>query len=77
MRVMLVMRNQDISVILKMLKIIKIFMRALYMMFSPLIMVINILLKKVMNLLRKDRTNEIKIHLLQCMLKFQNIKSKI
>ena len=36
MRVMVVMRNQEISVILKMLKIIKIFMRALYMMFSPL-----------------------------------------
>ena len=34
------------------------------------------LIMKVMNLLRKEGTSQIMIHLIQCMLTFHNIKSK-
>ena len=70
------MGNQELSVIWKILKIIKILMRMIYLMLSPLMLVKIILTMKVINLLQKDDTSQITIHHLRCMLIFQNIKYK-
>ena len=77
MGVMIVMGNQDLSVIWNILKMLNIFMRTLYLMLSPLIMVKIILMMKVMNLFCKEGTSQIMIRPVQCMLAFQNINSKI
>ena len=72
----MVMVNQDLYGIWKILKILNILMRTLYLMVSPLIMVEILLMKKLMNLLRKEGTSQIIIPPLQCMVIFHNIKSK-
>ena len=75
-RFTMVMGNQDLPVIWNILKILKIFMSRLYLMFPPPDAGISFLIMKVMNLLREEGTSKIMIHLIQCMLKLHNIKSK-
>ena len=75
-RFTIVMGNQDLSVIWNILKILKILIGTLYLMFPPLMLELFSLIMKVMNLLRKEVTSKIMIHLIQCMLTFHNIKSK-
>ena len=76
MRVKIVMGNQEFYVIWNILKIQKFLMRVLYLILPPLILVMIILIRKVMNILRKEGTSKIKIHPLQCMLTFQIINTK-
>ena len=68
------MGNQDISVIWKILKILKILMRVLYLILPPLMLVKILLMSKVMDMLRKEGKSQITIYPIQCMLLFQNIK---
>ena len=67
------MGNQDISVIWKIMNIFKILMSTLYLMFLPLMLETFSLIMKVINLLRKEVTSQIMIH----MLTFHHIKCKI
>ena len=76
MRVMIVMGSQDLYVMWKTLKTIKILIRMLYLIFSPLMLVKMLLMVKVRNLFWKDVISQITINPLQFMLKFQNTKSK-
>ena len=66
----------DLYVIWGILKMLKILVRTLYLMFSPLMLVKILLMMKVINLLQKDGKIQIKIHPLQCMLILHNINSK-
>ena len=59
------------------LNILNILMITLYLIFSLLMLELFSLIMKVMNLLRKERTSKIMNNLIQCMLTFHNIKSKI
>ena len=65
MRVVIVVGNQNLYMIWNILKIIKIFMRTLYLMLYPLILVKIILMMKVINLLQEEVTSQIIIHPLQ------------
>ena len=69
----IVMGNEEISVICKILHMIDILMS----IFPPLILEEVSLIIKVMNILRKKGESQIMIYLIQSMLKFQNIKSKM
>ena len=73
---MIVVRNQDLSMILNILKILNILMSMLYLMFPPLMLATFYLIMKVMNLLKNEDTSQIMIHLIQCMFTFHNIMSK-
>ena len=75
-RFTIVVGNQDLSVIWNILKILKILMSMLYLMFSPLMLTKTSLIKKVMNVLWKEGKSQITIHLIQCMLTLHNIRSK-
>ena len=72
----IVMKNQDLFVIYKILKILRIFTSTLDLMFAPL-MLEKSLIMKVMNQLQKEGTSQIIIDLIQCMLTFYDINSKI
>ena len=61
------MGDQDLSVIWKILKILKILICTLYLMFSPMMLAKKFLIVKVMNLLWKEGKSQIMIHLIQCM----------
>ena len=52
MRVMILMVNQDLSVMWKILNILNILVRTIYLVLPPLVMGIMILITKVMNMLR-------------------------
>ena len=69
--------NQDPYLICKILNRLKILMRKLYLMLSPLILAKMILTMKVTNLLQKEGKSKITIHSLQCVFTLQNIKLKI
>ena len=77
MRVIIVMGNQDLSLIWKILKMLKILMSTLYLILPPLMLVKNLIIMKAMNMLHKEGKSQITIHPLQFILKFQTIKSKI
>ena len=66
MRVKIVMGNQGFSLMCKFLEIINIFMRMIYLMLYPLMLVKMVLMTKVVDLFQKDLTIKIKIHLFQC-----------
>ena len=74
---MIVIGNQDLSAIRKILRILEILIGTLYLMFYPLVLEKHYLIMKVMNTLRKDGTSQIMIHLTHCMLKFYNINTKV
>ena len=63
-RFTMVTGNQDLSVICNILKKLKILMSKLYLMFSPLMLENISLIMKVMNMLRKEGTIKIMIHLI-------------
>ena len=71
-----VMGNQELYVVWKILNILNILMRTIYLALPPLIVVKIIMVMKVTNLLLKEVISQIAIHHLQCMLAFHNIKSK-
>ena len=77
MRVKTLMGNHQLSVMQNILNILKIFMRTLYLVLSPLMMDKIIVNTKVMYMLRKENKSQIMIHPLQCMSKLQYIKFKI
>ena len=62
MRVTTVIGNQDLSVICKILKILKILTRTLYLKFPPFILLKTILMTKVINILWKEGKIQIAIH---------------
>ena len=70
------MGNQDISLMWKIFNILKILMRYLYLVFSPLMLVKSLLVMKVTNMLQKEVKSQITVHALQCVLTFQYIDSK-
>ena len=76
MRVIIVMGEQELSMMWKILNIMNILINNLYLMFSPLIMVKIILIIKVVNMLRKKVKSQIDIHPRQCMFTLQNIETK-
>ena len=73
----MVMSNQYISVMWNILKIIKVLMRKLYLVLSPLMLVKIILIEKVINMFLEEVTSKITIDPLRCMFTVHNIKSKI
>ena len=75
-RFTIVMGNQELHVIRKILKILIFLMILLYLMLSPQMLAKFSLIMKATNIMRKDRTSQIMIYLIQCMLVFQNIKPK-
>ena len=77
MSIIIPVGNQYLSVVWKILKILNILIRTLYMMLFPLILVKIILVTKVTNILLKGVTSKTTIHSFRCMLKFQNINSKV
>ena len=71
----IVMGNQDLSIILKILKILNNLVVMIYLVFYPLTLANIDLILKLMNMLRKEGTSQIMIHFIQCMLIFHNIMS--
>ena len=69
------MGNQDLSIILKILKILNNLVVMIYLVFYPLTLANIDLILKLMNMLRKEGTSQIMIHFIQCMLIFHNIMS--
>ena len=63
--VTLVMGNQEICMMWKILKIIKMLMRAFYLISPPLVMVKIFLMAKITNLLWNEVTSKISINNLQ------------
>ena len=62
-RFRIVIGNQDLYLICKILNILNILISTLYLMFSPLILAKFSLIMKVMNLLQKEVTSQIMIYL--------------
>ena len=76
MRFMIVMGDQDHYMIWKILKVLNILTRTLYLILSTLIIVKILLVTRLTNILLKEIKSQITIQPILCMMIFQNNKYK-